>query len=161
MLVQALHNSLQAVWEWVETSAHSFQLGQPLVQAIAGPSALPNLCDIVASNDLDFLANISKLDLRVISMLCQLLVQIVHLVKKCWYLLMCEFWFCFFAQSSSINTLTVISAIMYFPILDTKNHVCNMFKYFNCNNIVYYTVSTVSKITKRHVQQLWRSLKVP
>lgn len=147
MLVQALHNSLQAVWEWVETSAHSFQLGEPLVQAIAGPSALPNLCNIVASYDLDFFANISELDLRVIGMLCHLLVQVVHLVKECWYLLLCEFWFCFFAQSSSINTLTVISAIMYFPILDTKFVICsNIFL-----TVIIFCKTTVSKITERRV----------
>lgn len=92
MAVQALSNPFQAVWEGVKPSTYSLQLGQALVQAIAGPTALPNLCHVVAPDDLDLIGNISKLNLRVIEMVGQLLVQIVHLVKECWYMLTCVFW---------------------------------------------------------------------
>ena len=82
MSVQALLDPLQAVWERVKTAADSLQLGESLVQAIAGLPTLPHLCHIVAPNYLDLFAQIVESNLRVIHMLRQLVLQIVQLEDK-------------------------------------------------------------------------------
>lgn len=60
MSIQALFDFLQAVCEGVQAATDSLQLGEPSIQAIAGPPALHDLCHIVVPDYLDLSAQIAE-----------------------------------------------------------------------------------------------------
>lgn len=82
VFVQAQFDFFQVVCEGVQAAAEPLQLGEPSVQAVAGPPTLPHLHRVVVPDYLDLSAQVVEPDVGIFDVLRQLILQVLHLEEK-------------------------------------------------------------------------------